>query len=105
MQFDAGPYIGCIPDGYSFETQEPISWKVNPAALVSLRRLLDTSHDNFSIAADRNIRVASPFPIRFNRDGVILDNVPFGVNYQILINGSQVMNLQGSGARDVIPLK
>jgi hypothetical protein len=105
MQLDAEPYAGCIPDGYSLETQEPISWKVNPTVLVSLRQLLNTSNDNYSVATARNLRVVSPFPIRFTRDGVLMEGAPLGLAYQILINGSQIINVQGNGSRDFMPLK
>ncbi|MDR1493688.1 MAG: hypothetical protein LBT05_13350 [Planctomycetaceae bacterium] len=105
MQFDAGPYMGCLPDGYSLETQEPVSWKVNPAVLVSLRQFFDAANDNYSVVAARNLRVISPFPARLTRDGVMIEGAPLGVGYQILINGSQVVNVQGTGSRDFVPLK
>ncbi len=106
LQFQSGPYVGCIPDGFSLETQEPISWKVNPAPLAALRWLLDTSHDGCVVIHDRNIRVVSPFPAKLVRDGVLVEGAPEGMSFQILINGSQVVDVQGTReGRNFVPIK
>jgi len=106
LQFTSGPSIGCIPDGFSLTTQEPISWKVNPAPLAALRWLLDTGYDGCTVVHDRNIHVVSPFPAKLARDGVIVEGAPEGVSYQLLINGSQVIDAYGNKeGRDFVPIK
>jgi len=106
VQFDSGPYIGCLPDGFSLETQEPISWKVNPTPLAALRWLLDTSHDGCSVIHDHSIRVVSPFPAKLTRDGVIVEGAPEGLKFQILVNGNQVIDMQGyKEGRNFVPVK
>jgi hypothetical protein len=106
VQFESGPAIGCIPDGFSLETQESVSWKVNPAPLAALRWLLDTSHDGCTVIHDRNIRVVSPFPTKLTRDGVVVEGAPQGMNFQLLVNGSQVINVQGNKeGRNFVPIK
>jgi len=106
VQFANGPYIGCLPDGFSLDTQQAVSWKVNPAVIASLRQLLDHSYHSYVVVHDRNIWVASPFPVKLTRDGVIVEGSPEGLNYQILINGSQVLDIFGGKThRDFVPLK
>jgi len=106
VQLESGPYIGCLPDGFSLETQEPVSWKVNPAPLAALRWLLDTSHDGCAVIHDRSIRAVSPFPIKLTRDGVVVEGAPEGMKFQLLINGNQVINLQGNKeGRIFVPVK
>ena len=106
LQFESGPYIGCIPDGFSLVTQESVSWKVNPTPLAALRWLLDTGHEGCAVIHDRNIRVVSPFPAKLTRDGVVVEGAPEGVSYQLLINGSQVIDVQGNkNGRNFVPIK
>ena len=106
LQFDSGPYIGCLPDGFSLETQSPVSWKVNPSPLAALRWLLDTSHDGCAMIRDRNLHVVSPFPVKFTRDGVVVEGAPEGIRYQILVNGSQAIDAQGNkDGRNLVTIK
>ena len=106
LQFESGPNIGCLPDGFSLETQKPVSWKVNPAPLAALRWLLDTSHNGCSVIRDHNLHVVSPFPVKFTRDGVVVEGVPEGVKFQILINGSQTIDVQGNkDGRNFVTIK
>ena len=105
LQFTDGPYAGCIPDGFSLETQEPISWKVNPAVLASLRSQLDFSYNSHVVVRERNIHVTSPFPVELTRDGIFVEGAPEGLDYQLLINGTQVLDIQSHKGRDFVPLK
>jgi len=106
LQWESGPSIGCLPDGFSLETQEPVSWNVNPAPLASLRWLLDSLHDGCAVIHGRSIRVVSPFPAKLTRDGVVVEGAPEGMTFQLLINGSQVVNVQGNKeGRNFVPIK
>jgi len=106
VQWESDPAIGCLPDGFSLEAQEPVSWKVNPAPLAALRWLLDSSHDGCTVIHDRSIRVVSPFPAKLTRDGVVVEGAPEGVAFQLLVNGSQIINVQGNKeGRNFVPIK
>ena len=106
LQWESGPFIGCIPDGFSLETQESISWNVNPAPIVSLRWLLDTTHDGYAVVNDQNLHLVSPFPIKLTRGGVIVEGIPESTKIQLLINGSQVLDVQGNReGRNFVPMK
>jgi hypothetical protein len=50
--------------------------------------------------------VVSPFPAKLFRDGVLIEGVPESVSFQLLINGSQVIDVQGNkDDRIFVPLK
>ncbi|MCL2347243.1 MAG: hypothetical protein FWC50_03165 [Planctomycetaceae bacterium] len=106
MQFESGPFIGCIPDAYSLNRQESISWHVNPATLVSLRWALETPPDSYMVLVDGDFRIASPFATRLTRKGIVITGAPAGIAYQLLINGNQVIDVKASGtSEDFVPLK
>ena len=105
LQYTDGHYIGCIPDGFSLETQESISWKVNPAVLASLRWLLDTLYHSFVVVSDSNIHVASPFPVKLTRDGILIEGAPEGLEYQLMINGAQIIDIRSGEGPDFVPVK
>lgn len=97
MQFPDGPYAGCIPDAFDLKTRQRGSWKVNPCALVSLRLALEGRVDSLDMVHDKVERYVSPFPIRMTRRGPVVEEVPEGCSFQILRNGSRVIDVQGSG--------
>ena len=105
VQMKDGPYTGCLPDCYSLETHESVSWHLHPASIVSLRLLMDSPPDSLVVALDETTRVVSPFPVKFDRRGVVITDVPEGQKFQILINGLQVINVQNRDGEIVVPVR
>lgn len=102
MQYPAGDSVGCLPDAFSLADQGRLPADINPAVLVSLRRLLDGRLDALAVASDARHRVVSPFPLRLDADQAIVRGVP-GAEYQILVNGRDVIDVRSVGT-DVIDL-
>ena len=102
MQYPDGDSVGCLPDAFSLADQRRLPADINPAVLVSLRRLLDGRLDALAVASDGRHRVLSPFPLRLADGRAIVRAVP-GAEYQILVNGLDVIGVRSVGT-DVIDL-
>lgn len=105
MQELNGPNAGCFPESYSISMQQNQSYRLNPAALASLRLAIEGEPEGLFIVHDASDRVASPFRARLSPEGAMIDPAPSGLRYQILRNGHETIQVQGSGARTLIPLK
>lgn len=105
VQIESGPNMGCLPDCFSLETLESVSWHLNPASIVSLRLLLDAPPESLVVAFEDSTRVVSPFPVKSGKGGLIITDVPEGQKFQILINGLQVINVQNHGEEIVVPIR
>ncbi len=69
---------------------------INPCALVSVRRVLDGEVDFLSVAADKDHRVAAPFPVSL-RDGKAHVKGQPGVKYQVLVDGQRAIDVVSQG--------
>ncbi|OHB86676.1 MAG: hypothetical protein A2V98_11010 [Planctomycetes bacterium RBG_16_64_12] len=103
QQYPDGEYAGLLPDSVVLQTQERRPWRINPCALVSLRLVLDGQLDSLSVAADGKHRVAAPFPVTL-REGRAHVQARSGVAYQILVDGSTIVDVTSQG-NDVVPLE
>jgi hypothetical protein len=102
MQYPDGEFIGTLPDSLVLRTQQRRPWNINPCALISLRLLLSGQVDSLAVAADKNHRVAAPFPVEI-QNGKAVIHAQKGVNYQIIINGERIVNVTSKGM-DIISL-
>jgi hypothetical protein len=102
QQYPDGPHAGLLPDSFHIRLQRRQPADINPCALVSLRLALEGRVDSLSVDADENHRVAAPFKIRL-RDGNAVIDGRNGVDYQVLIDGQNIVDVRSKG-RDVIPL-
>lgn len=102
MQYPDGPSIGCLPDVFELESQSRRPADINPGALVSLRLLVAGKLDGLAVAADEQHRVAAPFPVKI-RDGAAHTDARAGVKYQVLIDGTRIVDVTSHG-QDRIPL-
>ena len=75
---------------------------INPGALVSLRLLVAGKLDGLAVAADEKHRVVAPFPVNL-RDGAAHVDARAGVKYQVLIDGTRIVDVTSQG-QDAIPL-
>ncbi|MDR1960010.1 MAG: hypothetical protein LBQ54_13355 [Planctomycetaceae bacterium] len=105
LQIESGNYIGCLPNGFSLETQEFFSWHINPASIFSLRMLLDSPPDGLSLAVDGSARIISPFRVKMTKTQATISDVPYGAKFQVMLNGSQVINVKNTGKEVAIPIK
>jgi hypothetical protein len=102
MQYPDGPSIGCLPDVFELESQSRRPADINPGALVSLRLLIAGKLDGLAVAADEQHRVVAPFPVTV-RDGKAHVDAQPGVKYQVLIDGTRIVDVTSQG-QDAIPL-
>ncbi len=102
QQYPDGPLAGTLPDSFALASQQRRGPNINPAALVSLRMLLDGQLPGLAVATDGEHRVVSPFPVEV-RDGEAIIRAKKGVRYQVLVDGSRVLDIQSQGT-DTIPL-
>lgn len=102
MQYPDGPSVGCLPDVFELSSQSRRPADINPGALVSLRLLIAGQLDSLAVAANDQHRVVAPFPVEI-RDGAAHVSGQAGVKYQVLIDGTRVVDVTSQG-RDVIPL-
>ena len=103
QQYPDGEWIGLLPDSVVLQTQERRPWRINPCALVSLRLVLDGQLDSLSVAADDGHRVVAPFPATL-RDGKAHVEARQGVQYQVLIDGSRIVDVESRG-EDVVAVE
>jgi len=99
MQHPDGTFLGCLPDAFVLDSQTRLSPSLNPCGLVSLRNAVTGRIDSLSVASDGSDTLASPFTIQMNRRGAIIRDVPAGFKFEILVNETQIMPVQGSGSR------
>ncbi|MGL6226297.1 MAG: hypothetical protein ACRC10_06685 [Thermoguttaceae bacterium] len=98
MQYADGPYAGCLPDEFLIEGQLRQSSHLNPCGLVSLQLAIEGKVDSLTAVSSGNDTIAAPFPIQANKRGVVVRDVPSGLRFEMLINGQQVIPVQGSGS-------
>ncbi len=102
QQYPDGPYVGLLPDSFNLPHQRRQPADINPCALVSLRTVLDGGLDFLSVATDGKHRIAAPFPVTI-RDGKAHIQGRPNVHYQVIIDGSQVVDVASQG-EDVVRL-
>ena len=102
QQYPDGKFVGCLPDSIDIAAQSRHAWNINPCAIVSLRLILDGRVDSLAVAADDKHRVAAPFPVTL-KDGKARIEAKAGLTYQILVDGSRIVDVESKGA-DVVPL-
>ena len=102
QQYPDGKFVGCLPDSIDIAAQTRHPWNINPCAIVSLRLILDGRVDSLAVAADDRHRVAAPFPVTL-KDGKAHIQAKPGLAYQILIDGSRIVDVESKGT-DVVPL-
>ncbi|GHT39370.1 hypothetical protein FACS189427_13510 [Planctomycetales bacterium] len=88
---------GCIPARFEIRRQKRSSWKVNPCSLISLRAALAGKIDSLSVVSDGKRIYAAPFPLKITSKGLEATDVPEGQMFQVLQNGSRIINAEGSG--------
>ncbi|MCU0961451.1 MAG: hypothetical protein MUF48_15250 [Pirellulaceae bacterium] len=102
MQYPDGPSIGTLPDVFVLQSQSRQPADINPGALVSLRLALSGKLDGLATATDGQHRVVAPFPVAV-RDGQAVVQAVAGTKYQILIDGSRIVDVTSIGT-DVVEL-
>lgn len=100
LQYPDGPSIGTLPDAFDLQAQSRRPPDINPSALVSLRLRLADRLDALSVATDGRHRVAAPFPVTI-RDGRAIVQAVAGMEYQVLIDGSRIVNVTSTGVDTV----
>ena len=97
MQYPDGPYAGCIPESFVIRNQERRG-RLNPASLVSLRLAVEGKLDSLAVLTDDRDWFVSPYPIQLAKTGTVeATDVPPGRSFQILRNGIQIIDAEGSG--------
>jgi hypothetical protein len=97
IQYTDGAEAGCVPDVFNVLTQERLSWKINPCALVSLRLAIENKVDSFFVLTNeaKTERYVSPYPLRWTTQGVEAYDVPPDRKFQILRNGNNIIRAEG----------
>lgn len=103
MQYPDGPSIGCLPDVFALPAQQRRPADINPGALVSLRLRLSGKLDSLDMASDGTHRIVAPFPIEIENGKAVIQGEP-GAKYQVVVDGSRVVDLVSRG-EDVVSLK
>jgi hypothetical protein len=103
QQYPDGPHVGLLPDSFALAGQQRRPADINPCALVSLRLVLDGRLDSLCVAADGQHRITAPFPTTI-RDGEARIRAKAGATYQVIVDGSRIVDVQSHG-EDVVPLK
>jgi hypothetical protein len=98
IQYAEGAEAGCVPDIFDVITQERRSWKINPCALVSLRRAIENKIDSLFVLTnkEKTERYVSPYPLRWTNRGVEAYDVPPDRKFQILRNGNNISKAEGN---------
>ncbi len=102
MQYPDGEYAGLFPDAFNLEDQQRNPARINPCALVSLRLILNEKLDSLAVATSDKHRVLAPFPIGL-KNGHAHIHARAGVNYQIIIDGKRIIDINSQG-EDVIEI-
>ena len=103
QQYPDGEYRGCLPDAIELDTQRRRPWTINPCSMVSLRLALEGELDFLSVAADEHHRIASPLPVTIRDATAHILGQP-GLEYQVIIDGSRIVDVKSKG-HDVVPLR
>ena len=72
------------------------------SALVALRLLIEGKLDSLAVAAGGKHRVVAPFPVKI-RDGRAVVEARKGLAYQVVIDGSRIVDVRSRG-EDLITL-
>jgi hypothetical protein len=96
MQHPGGRLVGCLPDAFDLERQERIGPSINPSALVSLRMAVEGQAAGLTWAQDGKARILAPFGVIL-RDGLAEIAAPPTTEYQVLINGAEVVSIKSTG--------
>jgi hypothetical protein len=102
MQYPSGPSVGCLPDVFELPTQRRRPADINPGALVSLRLRLADQLDSLAVAHDGRHRVVAPFPVTIE-DGTARIQAKNGVAYQVVVDGTRIVDIRSKGV-DMIHL-
>jgi hypothetical protein len=96
QQYPDGPNVGLLPDSFNliFQRRQPAN--INPSALVSLEYRLDGKVDCLAVAMADGHRVAAPFPVEIRGNQVHVKGAE-GVRYQVLIDGTRIVNVDSQG--------
>lgn len=103
QQYPDGPHIGLLPDSFNIPYQRRQPADINPCAIVSLQMVLDGEVDFLSVAVEGQHRVAAPFRVTIE-NGVAHVDGRAGVTYQMIVDGTRVVEVQSKG-RDAVPLQ
>jgi hypothetical protein len=102
MQYPEGELAGCEPDSFNLAPQTRNLPAINPCAIVSLALALDGRLDSLAVANADGHRIVAPFPVTISA-GAAHVAARNGVNYQVLIDGSEIKTIKSHG-NDVVPL-
>lgn len=102
MQYPDGPYAGTLPDSFNLADQRRLPAYVNPCVLVALRLRLAGKQDALAVATDGPHRVVAPFPVRIESGKAFVD-APVGLKYQVVIDGSRIVAVDGPTSVPLIP--
>jgi hypothetical protein len=97
LQFTEGSHAGCIPELFDVVNQERRGWRVNPCALVSLRRAVEGKVDSLFVLVEGRNRYVAPYPLRRTPEGIEAYNVPPGQRFHILHNANRYGTGEGNG--------
>ena len=103
QQAPDGPMIGCLPDSFTLESQRRNGPFINPAGLVSLAWALDGKVDSLAVAVEGGRRVLAPFPVKI-KDGNAVIQARAGVAYQVIIDGTRIVDVKSTTGTDIVPL-
>ncbi len=97
-----GPNAGLLPDAFRLREQQRLGPFINPCALVSLDRALRKELHQVVVAVGEGHRVVAPFPVKIDSGRAII-NGQAGVSYQIVVDGTRVVDVKSVGT-DVVSL-
>lgn len=96
-----GEFAGLLPDSVDCTSLARYPWNINPSVPIALRLRLRGEQDGVRFFWNDAHRVASPFPVFFETDGVRIQAPDKDTVFQILLDGSVVDVLPGSVMRQV----
>ena len=102
QQVPDGALVGTLPDSFDLAAQRRNGPFINPSAIMSLRRVCDGQLDSLAVASDAAHRIVAPFPVSI-KDGAAVIQGRKGAAYQVLIDGSRVVDVKSAGT-DTVPL-
>ena len=91
-----GDLVGLLPDWIQLETQERVGPFTNPCAVYMLRKMIEGEPTNLSVVDVDGKRVAAPFPMILEDDGVKIF-AQKGLVYQIMIDGEEIREIESQG--------
>jgi hypothetical protein len=102
MQYPTGERTGCYPDVFHLGTQQRDGPSIAPASLISLDRAIRGEPENLYVASAGSSRVLAPFRVTIEQQNAHISAVA-GLKYQIVLNGTRVIDITSKG-EDVVPL-